>query len=473
MKIKTKLQIIIIVNIMILVGNVSLNLLWRTQADKQLNQQGLIMDLNQDIFERARIREEYFLYREDRSKEQFLLMHTKIAGLLESMLGVFTEPEEKVYLNNMIGFHKNIGDLFNQLTGVDKKTAFHSVITQALRERIISQMLVNAHSMHRDGLKLLKTASEKIEYQNHLVRLYSNIALGLLALFIVYFAWIIIRSITRPLKSLHEGVEIIAEGNLDYKTNIRTSDEIGQLSNAFDSMTENLQKITVSRDELGKEIETRKRAEEKIKASLLEKETMLKEIHHRVKNNLQVISSLLNMQSSYLQDEKAKEMLRNSMDRVSTMARIHTMLYQSADMSRVDFGGFIKDLAGRLRQSHGIAESPVGIHTNVSDVSLTIETSIPCGLILNELVTNALKHAFPEGRGGEINIGMQLEGKQVVLKIQDNGIGFPEALDFQHTKSLGLELVNLLVGQINGTIDLQVEGGTTFTITFPAVIKGA
>ena len=225
--------------------------------------------------------------------------------------------------------------------------------------------------------------------------------------------------------------------------------------------------VLVFRDQTEK-----RRAEEQIKASLLEKETMLKEIHHRVKNNLQVISSLLALQSSYLQDEKAKELFRNSIDQVKTMANIHTMLYKSEDLSRVDFGGFIRDLAGRLQQSYGIAGSRVEIHVNVSDVSLTIETSIPCGLILNELVSNAIKHAFPEERGGEVNISMTTAGEQFVLTVQDNGIGFPEAVDFQNTKSLGLDLVNLLVGQINGTIDLQVDGGTTLTITFPAVSKG-
>jgi len=220
------------------------------------------------------------------------------------------------------------------------------------------------------------------------------------------------------------------------------------------------------------DITSRKLSEEKIKASLLEKETMLKEIHHRVKNNLQVISSLLNLQSSYLQDEKAREMFQNSMDRVKIMAKIHTMLYQSEDLARVDFSGFIKDLAGRVQQSYGSVESPVAVHVNVSDVSLTIETSIPCGLILNELVSNAFKHAFPKGRGGEIHISMTTAEGRFVLTVRDNGIGFPAAVDFQNRKSLGLELVNLLVGQMNGKIDMQVDGGTTFTITFPAVSKG-
>ena len=220
------------------------------------------------------------------------------------------------------------------------------------------------------------------------------------------------------------------------------------------------------------DITERKQAEEKIQASLREKETMLKEIHHRVKNNLQVISSLLGLQSSYLQDEKSREILQESQERVRIMAQIHTMLYQSEDLARVDFGGFVRDLVGRLQQSYRTAGSSIEVHVDTADVSLDIETSIPCGLILNELVSNALKHAFPEGRGGEVNISMAMVGDRFVLKVQDNGIGIPESVDFQNPRSLGLELVNLLVGQMNGTIGLQVKGGTTFTITFPTVSKG-
>ncbi|MFH0787577.1 MAG: CHASE domain-containing protein [Pseudomonadota bacterium] len=218
---------------------------------------------------------------------------------------------------------------------------------------------------------------------------------------------------------------------------------------------------------VSRDITDRKRAEEQVLASLKEKETLLKEIHHRVKNNLAVISSLLGLQSRYLEDEKSREIFQESQDRVRVMANIHTLLYQSEDLSRVDFGGFIRDLAGRLQQSYGTAEFPIEIHVDIADVSLPIETSISCGLVLNELVSNALKHAFPEGRGGEVNISMITAEDRYVLNVQDNGIGFPEAVAFQNTKSLGLELVNLLVGQINGTIDLTVDGGTKFTITFP------
>jgi two-component sensor histidine kinase len=230
--------------------------------------------------------------------------------------------------------------------------------------------------------------------------------------------------------------------------------------------------MTMKSDEGGtviivRDITERKQAEEQIKASLLEKETMLKEIHHRVKNNLQVISSLLDLQSSYVQDEKAKEALRESMNRVRTMATIHTQLYQSQDLTKVDFEILIRNLISNISQSYGRTVSPVKINVDTDKTRLGIDASIPCGLILNELVSNALKHAFPGGKEGEINITMRSEDNQVVLTVSDNGIGFPESIDFNNLKSLGLQLVNILVGQMNGKIDLQVDGGTTWTIIFP------
>jgi PAS domain S-box-containing protein len=216
-----------------------------------------------------------------------------------------------------------------------------------------------------------------------------------------------------------------------------------------------------------RDITERKQVELKIQASLLEKETLLKEIHHRVKNNLQVISSLLDLQSSHVQDEKAKAALRESMERVRTMATIHTQLYQSQDLTKVDIGLFMRDLISNISQSYGRVASAVKINVDNDETMLGIDASIPCGLILNELVTNALKHAFPGGKEGKINITMRSEDNQAVLTISDNGIGFPKPIDFNNLKSLGLQLVNILVRQINGKIDLQVDGGTTWTIIFP------
>ena len=217
---------------------------------------------------------------------------------------------------------------------------------------------------------------------------------------------------------------------------------------------------------ISEDITERKQAEKKIQASLLEKETMLKEIHHRVKNNLQIIGSLLNTQSSYLPDEKAREALQESVARVRAMAMIHTQLYESEDLNRVDFSLFIRDLIGNIGESYRRVEHPVQINVDADGISFGIGTSIPCGLILNELVSNALKHAFPEGKEGEIHIRMRLEDNRVALTVQDNGIGFPKSIDLTKVKSMGLRLVNILVRQMNGKIDMQVDSGTTWTITF-------
>jgi PAS domain S-box-containing protein len=277
-KIKTKLQLIIIVNILILAGIVCLSLLWQKQAGDLIERNAMISELQNAVFERARLREEYFLHRTDRAKAQFLLIHKEIGGRLERMTKVFHDPEEKAFLDGMIVAHLRIGHLFDRLIRLDDETGGRPAGTQELRERIISQMLIHAHVMYRDGWKLLKAANEKTANQNDLARLYGNITFGLLALLIGAFAVIIIRNITYPLTRLQEGTEMIARGNLSYKTDLRSHDEIGRLSHAFDAMTESLKKITVSRDQLNQEIEGRKRKEEELRAVSSYQESLLSAI---------------------------------------------------------------------------------------------------------------------------------------------------------------------------------------------------
>ncbi|MCX5855025.1 MAG: PAS domain S-box protein, partial [Deltaproteobacteria bacterium] len=215
------------------------------------------------------------------------------------------------------------------------------------------------------------------------------------------------------------------------------------------------------------DITGRRQAEAKVKASLREKETLLKEIHHRVKNNLQVISSLLSLQSQYLEDKGLLEIFRESENRVRTMALVHEMLYQSEDLSAIGFDSFIRNLVGFLLQSYRTDSSAIKVNLDVHDIHLDIAAAIPFGLILNELISNALKHAFPGEAEGKITLIMRVEGDRIVARFQDSGVGFPETLDFRNTQSLGLQLINILVGQLRGTIELAVDGGTTFNITFP------
>jgi len=217
-----------------------------------------------------------------------------------------------------------------------------------------------------------------------------------------------------------------------------------------------------------RDITDRKRDEDRIKASLAEKEVLLKEIHHRVKNNLQVISSLLKLQSRYIQDSRVIEMLKESQNRVRSMALVHEQLYQSKDLSDIDFAEYIQNLAHNLFQAYKIHAEGVKLQTNIAPCSLNIDTAVPCGLIINELVTNSLKYAFTGQTQGKIKIDFTLDNNGLcVLAVSDSGIGFPQDLDYRNARTLGLRLVGSLVKQIRGRIELLETVGTTFQITFP------
>lgn len=220
-----------------------------------------------------------------------------------------------------------------------------------------------------------------------------------------------------------------------------------------------------------KDITGRRRAEEQIKESLNEKEVLLKEIHHRVKNNMQIISSLLKLQSGYSKDEKFSEIFKESQNRIITMSLVHEKLYQSKDFTKIDLNGYIKDIVHGLYQSYGANTGKVALNIIVEDVSLGVESAIPCGLIINELVTNSLKHAFPDGRKGEIRMVVhRADENEIELTISDNGIGIPESIDFRKTESLGLHLVTILVeNQLHGEINLDRSKGTEFKIRFKGV----
>ncbi len=213
-----------------------------------------------------------------------------------------------------------------------------------------------------------------------------------------------------------------------------------------------------------RDITERKTAEDQIKASLKEKEILLQEVHHRVKNNMQIISSLLNLQSRHITDEKSLKLFKSSQSRVKSMALIHERLYQSKDFTRVDVANYIRGLTNHLFTTYGISKEAIGLKINIKNIILGINTAIPCGLIINELVSNSLKHAFPNGKKGEIQISMRpLNGNEVELTVRDNGVGMPEDVDFNNTKSLGLYLVNILAkDQLNGEVKIDKKEGTGY-----------
>ncbi len=228
-----------------------------------------------------------------------------------------------------------------------------------------------------------------------------------------------------------------------------------------------------------RDISDRKRAEEKVLASLEEKSMLLKEIHHRVKNNLQIISSLLFLQESRMGEAVYRGVLQECRNQVLSMALIHEDLYRSADFRSVDFGGYVRNLAGRLMGLYGA--SRVRLRAEVEEIRLGIDKAIPCGLIVNELCTNALKYAFLGKEGGELRVGLhrvkdgRSGGAEVRLTVADDGVGLPAGMDVRSAKTLGMQIVGGLVDQLRGRLTVQSPvqrdadgaGGTRIDIEFP------
>jgi PAS domain S-box-containing protein len=214
------------------------------------------------------------------------------------------------------------------------------------------------------------------------------------------------------------------------------------------------------------DITQRKKMEEKLEKTLEEKNTLMKEIYHRTKNNLMVISSLLSLQSRYIKDENTQSIFKESQNRAKSMAMIHEKLYRSGDLEHLNFTEYIINLSNDLYDTYTLDKNLIKLVLDFDDVTLNVEISIPLALILNELLTNSLKHAFPNGKGGEIKVELKKYDEILKLTVSDNGIGFPEDRDYHNTDTLGMLIINSLTDQIDGELNLEKNNGTKFTVTF-------
>lgn len=248
---------------------------------------------------------------------------------------------------------------------------------------------------------------------------------------------------------------VIALANLNYNKKAKISSK----RNDFDA-------LAIGINMLGEELQAST-------VSLNEKEILLKEIHHRVKNNLQVISSLLNLQSEKITNPSLLEAFTESRNRIRAMALVHEKLYESSDLSRIDFTKYMHSFLVYMNNSYNLNPKEVQLHLDIHQKShfFKIDTAIACGLILNELISNSCKYAFPEKRAGNIYLYFG-EDKDVkkpntyILQVSDDGIGIPASIDYKNTDSLGLQLINMLTKQVEGTLDLDRTNGTKFTIRF-------
>ncbi len=210
-------------------------------------------------------------------------------------------------------------------------------------------------------------------------------------------------------------------------------------------------------------------SDQNLRQSLAEKESLLKEIHHRVKNNLQIVSSLLYLQEDYMADPKGVEILRESQNRVKSMALIHEQLYGTVDLAKIDFGRYVQGLTANLFDAYGIDPARIRLNVRADDVALGVDMAVPCGLIINELVSNSLKHAFLPDTSGAIDIVIRsLDADGIEIVVADNGIGFAGLTTDVEKRTLGLRLIDTLTTQMDGTLAVETENGTRFSIILNA-----
>jgi two-component sensor histidine kinase/CheY-like chemotaxis protein len=272
--------------------------------------------------------------------------------------------------------------------------------------------------------------------------------------------------------------DFIVKGHMDAATlerSIRYALERHQHEEALRRMHEDLERrvqertaaLACANEALQAEVRERQRVEEQLRASLREKEILLREIHHRVKNNLQVITTLFKLQATSVEDPRARELLREGQNRVKAMALVHENLYRAKDLGRIDFAQYVHHLVEQLLRSHGAEARLLSLNILVEDVFLGVDTAIPCGMIVNELVCNSLRHAFPENRPGEVRIELRaLAPQRYTLRVSDNGVGLPAGLDLRNPPSLGLQIVTALTRQLDGTLEHFPSAGAVFQITF-------
>ena len=297
----------------------------------------------------------------------------------------------------------------------------------------------------------------------------------------IYFA----KKITGPIISLDKITKELAEGNLNAKTNIKTGDELESLASSFDKMTDSLrtakehledkvQERTLQLEQINKmlldEIAERKKAEVSLNNSLKEKDILLKEIHHRVKNNLQIITSLLNLQARQITDEENLAIFRDSQNRIKSMALVHEKLYQSQDFVQIDLKEYIINLSSFIHETYSNNQTVVKTKYDLENLDLSIDKIVSLGLILSELISNAYKYAFnnlPKEKENYITIRSfkNFQNRQMI-SVEDNGIGLPDNFEIENTQSLGLKLVHNLCNQIEAELLVEINNGTKFTILF-------
>ncbi len=391
---------------------------------------------------------------EEAEQEEWLTSEQSAAR--KQRLAQWIEPLEQ----RLALFERQVRELVSlAVRDLDEAQVF---LEQSLEPFLRGEVLSRVNSYHFESQEAfsdeLATISARTEDAARLELVTSAVGL-VLALALGLF---VSRSITRPILALKDAAREIGHGKLDTRVPVRSRDEIGVLATAFNRMAEELAQTTVS-------VANLQEVQEDLRRSLSEKELLLREVHHRVKNNLQVISSLLDLQASSTSDSRSLEGFQESQDRIRSMFLIHEQLYRAPDLEAIHMRSYLELLAGNLSRSHLERSERIGLRVEVEDLSLDLDRALSCGLIVNELVTNAFKHAFPEDARGEIRVlCRRAPAGRILLEVSDDGRGLEGAPGREAAHSLGMSLVEALTRQLRGRLERNGQSGASFRIEFPA-----
>lgn len=286
-----------------------------------------------------------------------------------------------------------------------------------------------------------KSLTQALEPLHQLQRVIYLIGLGGILIAIV-LGITLTRNLTRPINRLLNGIKRIENDDYDHPVSVESRDEFGQLTRTFNKLVAN------------------------IKENLREKETLLAEIHHRVKNNLAVISGLLQLESSNVENEDTERILKNSQLRIQSMATVHEMLYKAQNFNNLSFNEFIKKMVASIHDIYKSAYSDLSVDIDAEDIDLNVNQAVPFGLMVNELVTNAFKHAYPDGGSGVVAISFYEKEGNVVLTVEDEGTGLDDDFSLEESESLGFSLIKILSQQIDADVTVESEHGTKVTVVF-------
>ena len=403
----------------------------------------------------------YFLFQEDLQIDRY---QTQIASLYGELSGMILDSSQQVLANRIMRDLQILNESFVDVTKYLQNTPRNvSVRIDRAFQLRWSDMAFGGQILASDASKLSKSLYDEAIQINYINKMLMFMFLVSFGSFLAVILFVVFKRVMISLRELQDGISIISSGNLDYKIKTKRQNEITELSHAFNSMTTNLKNITALKTDLEREAIERKKAEEAIKKSLDEKEVLLKEIHHRVKNNLQMVSSLLNLNAYRTKNQEVLKVLEQSQKRIKSIILAHTILYQSENLSSINSKAYLKSLSDSIL---GTCDSGISIKLDVEEILINIDSAVPFGLVTNELITNAIKHSFPTNNG-IIYISLHKVVDNLELTVSNNGIDMPEGFDWEGGTSLGLKIVKLLTSQLNGKIELVSRKGTKFKVTIP------